>query len=82
MFCAASCCARNPVWCGLMMLCMFAKCERRLFMIFSRSFPSVDVRVIGLYDVTSVGSLFGLGMTVIVDVLKAVGKWVWSRMAL
>lgn len=51
-------------------------------MIFSRSFPSVDVRVIGLYDVTSVGSLFGLGMTVIVDVLKAVGKWVWSRMAL
>ena len=53
---------------------VIAKYASLLLMIFSSNLPSVDVSVMGLYDVTNVGSLFGFGMTVIVDVLNAVGK--------
>ena len=59
-----------------MMFLVVANEDRRLLMIFSSSFPNVDERVMGLYEVTSVGSLLGLGMTVIVDVLNAAGKCV------
>ena len=43
-------------------------------MIFSKSFPNVDINVIGLYDAGCVISLFGFGMTVMIDFLNAGGK--------
>ena len=44
-----------------------------LLMIFSNVLLRVEVRVIGLYEVMSLGSLFVLGMTVMMAVLKCFG---------
>ena len=51
-------------------------------MIFSNVLLNVGERVIGLYEVTFLGSRLGFGMTVICDILKCFGMYAVLRIAL
>ena len=55
------------------MLCWMEKFRSLWLIIFSNVLDSVEVSVIGLYEVMSLGSLLALGMSVILEFLKCVG---------
>ena len=65
----------NLYWCGFS-CCVFSKCDlRRCEMIFSRIFDCTSSCEIGLYDVGSVGGLFGFLSIMMLAFFRALGKY-------
>jgi hypothetical protein len=70
-----NCCCGNHVW-------GFASLYILLSMSFSRIFYIIGRRLVGRYDVTSVGFLPGLGIITIFACFKGFGQYSSLRMAL
>jgi hypothetical protein len=68
------CFARNPNWALGIIFCVSVIGLSLFKTTFSNNLPKVGSRLMGLYEVGTLGGLPGLGMRIIIDSFQMVGK--------